>query len=80
MVGGSVGQSGLNVTAGAARWAAELLSGIWMLAILLLFSELVGQVAMATLAAVLIYAGWSTIKPREGCCRWPGPGRSPRSR
>jgi SulP family sulfate permease len=36
-----------------------------MLAILLIFSELVGEVAMATLAAVLIYAGWSTIKPRE---------------
>ena len=65
VVGGSVGQSALNVTAGArSRWAA-IFSGIWMLAILLIFSELVGEVAMATLAAVLIYAGWSTIKPRE---------------
>ena len=65
VVGGSVGQSALNVTAGArSRWAA-IFSGIWMLAILLVFSELVGEVAMATLAAVLIYAGWGTIKPRE---------------
>ncbi|GAA4747470.1 hypothetical protein GCM10023350_35400 [Nocardioides endophyticus] len=39
--------------------------GVWMIAILLVFSELVGEVAMATLAAVLIYAGWGTIKPRE---------------
>jgi SulP family sulfate permease len=65
VVGGSVGQSALNTTAGArSRWAA-IFSGVWMLAILLIFSELVGEVAMATLAAVLIYAGWGTIKPRE---------------
>lgn len=65
VVGGSVGQSALNTTAGArSRWAA-IFSGIWMVAILLVFSELVGEVAMATLAAVLIYAGWGTIKPRE---------------
>jgi sulfate permease, SulP family len=65
VVGGSVGQSALNVTAGArTRWAA-IFSGIWMLAILLAFSGLVGQVVMATLAAVLVYAGWGTIRPRE---------------
>ncbi|GAA1779276.1 hypothetical protein GCM10009795_026720 [Nocardioides hankookensis] len=65
VVGGSVGQSALNVTAGArSRWAA-IFSGIWMLAILLAFSGLVGEVVMATLAAVLVYAGWGTIRPRE---------------
>lgn len=64
-VGGSVGQTALNLTAGAAsRWAA-IWSGIWMGVILLAFSGLVGQVAMPTLAAVLIYAGIGALKPRE---------------
>jgi SulP family sulfate permease len=34
-------------------------------AILLVFAGLVGTVAMPTLAAVLIYAGWGSIRPRE---------------
>ena len=64
-VGGSVGQTALNLTAGAAsRWAA-IWSGLWMGVILLAFSGLVGQVAMPTLAAVLIYAGIGAIKPQE---------------
>ena len=64
-VGGSVGQTALNVAAGArSRWAA-ISSGLWMIAILLAFSTLVGEVAMPTLAAVLVYAGWGTIHPSE---------------
>lgn len=64
-VGGSVGQTALNLTAGAAsRWAA-IWSGIWMGVILLAFSGVVGLVAMPTLAAVLIYAGIGAIKPQE---------------
>lgn len=62
-VGGSVGQTALNVAAGArGRWAA-IWSGLWMVAILLLFSQLVGHVALPTLAAVLVYAGWRTVRP-----------------
>lgn len=64
-VGGSVGQTALNLTAGAAsRWAA-IWSGLWMGVILLAFSGVVGLVAMPTLAAVLIYAGVGAIKPEE---------------
>jgi len=64
-VGGSVGQTALNLTAGAAsRWAA-IWSGVWMAIILVAFSGLVGKVAMPTLAAVLIYAGARAISPRE---------------
>jgi SulP family sulfate permease len=64
-VGGSVGQTALNLTAGAAsRWAA-IWSGLWMGVILLAFSGVVGLVAMPTLAAVLVYAGTGAIKPRE---------------
>ena len=61
-VGGSVGQTALNVTAGArTRWAA-IFSGVWMLVILLFFARLVGEVAMPTLAAVLVYAAYSSLR------------------
>ena len=61
-VGGSVGQTALNVTAGArTRWGS-IFSGIWMIVILLVFSGIVGEVAMPTLAAVLIFAGVSSIR------------------
>jgi SulP family sulfate permease len=64
-VGGSVGQTALNLTAGAAsRWAA-IWSGVWMAVILVAFSGMVGKVAMPTLAAVLIYAGVKAISPGE---------------
>ena len=66
-VGGSVGQTALNVAAGArTRWAA-IWSGIWMLVILVAFAGVVGKVAMPTLAAVLIFAAiGATTAPRAG--------------
>jgi len=64
-VGASVGQTALNLTAGArTRWAA-VWTGIWMLVILVLLSGVVGRVAMPTLAAVLVYAGYRSLKPAE---------------
>ncbi|MFI6432410.1 SulP family inorganic anion transporter [Rhodococcus oryzae] len=64
-VGGSVGQTALNATAGArSRWGA-VFSGIWMLVILVLFSGLVGKVPMPTLAAVLIFAAVGSIRPAQ---------------
>jgi SulP family sulfate permease len=64
-VGGSVGQTALNVSAGAvSRWGA-IWSGIWMLAILVAFSGLVAEVLMPTLAAVLIYAAVGSLKPAQ---------------
>lgn len=61
-VGGSVGQTALNVSAGArSRWAS-IFSGLWMLAILVVFSGVVGVVAMPTLAAVLIYAAVGSVR------------------
>ena len=78
-VGGSVGQTALNVTAGArTRWAA-IWSGVWMLVILALFSGLVAKVAMPTLGAILIFAAVGSLKP----ARSPpsgAPGSPPRSR
>lgn len=64
-VGGSVGSTALNVTAGGrSRWSA-ISAGLWMAVILVAFSGLVGEVAMATLAAILIFAGVGSLRPRE---------------
>ncbi len=61
-VGGSVGSTALNVAVGArSNWAA-IFGGFWMLLIILAFSGLVGQVAMPTLAAVLIYSAAMSLR------------------
>lgn len=64
-VGGSVGETALNVSSGAkTRWAS-IWSGIWLALVLLVFSGLVGHVAMPTLAAVLIVAAVGSLRPAE---------------
>ncbi len=61
-VGGSVGQTALSVAAGArSRWAA-IFAGLWMAIILIALSGVVGQVVMATLAAVLIAAAVGSLR------------------
>jgi SulP family sulfate permease len=61
-VGGSVGTTTLAVSAGArTRWTA-IFAGLWMLVILVACSGLVGQVAMPTLGAVLVFAGLGAIR------------------
>ncbi len=61
-VGGSVGQTALNLAAGArGRWAS-IFSGLWLLAILVAFSGIVGKVVMPTLAAVLIFAAVTSLR------------------
>ncbi len=61
-VGGSVSQTALNLAAGArGRWAS-IFSGLWMLLILVLFSGVVGEIPITTLAAVLIFAAASSLR------------------
>lgn len=61
-VGGSVGQTALNVSAGArSRWGS-IFSGLWMLLILVVFSGIVGKIPIPTLAAVLIFAAVSSLR------------------
>jgi len=61
-VGGSVGQTALNISAGAqGRWAS-IFSGVWMMVILVAFSGVVGAVAMPTLAAILIVAAVGSLR------------------
>jgi sulfate permease, SulP family len=61
-VGGSVGQTALNVSAGARSRFGSIFSGVWMLVILVFLSGLVGHVAIPTLAAVLMYAAYSSLR------------------
>lgn len=64
-VGGSVGQTALNLAAGArTRWAS-IFSGLWMLIILVLFAGVVGRVMMPTLAGVLMVAAIGSLRPNE---------------
>jgi SulP family sulfate permease len=64
-VGGSVGQTALMIAAGGrTRWA-PILGGIWMLLFLVALSGVVGLVALPTLGAILIFAGYSALRPRE---------------
>ena len=64
-VGGSVGQTALNVTVGGrSRWAA-IWSGVWMLVILAVFSGLVAKIAVPTLGAILIFAAVGSLRPGE---------------
>jgi SulP family sulfate permease len=64
-VGGSVGQTALNVTVGGrTRWAA-IWSGVWMLVILAFFSELVAKIAVPTLGAILIFAAIGSLRLGE---------------
>lgn len=75
-VGGSVSQTALNVSAGAVgRWAA-IISGAFMLLVLVAFSDLAEQVAMPTLAAILIIASVGAIRPGQIAAVWRSGGRS----
>lgn len=69
-VGGSVGQTALNVSVGArTRWAA-IWSGLWMVVILVLFTGVVGKVAMPTLAAVLVFAAVGSVRTGTVATIW----------
>ena len=64
-VGGSVGQTALNVTVGGrSRWAS-IWSGVWMLIILAAFSGLVAKLAVPPLGAILIFAAIGSLRPGE---------------
>lgn len=64
-VGGSVGQTALNVSAGGrTRWAA-IWSGLWMLIILVIFSGLVAKIVVPALSAILIFAAVGSLRLAE---------------
>ncbi|MBP8293390.1 MAG: SulP family inorganic anion transporter [Caldilineaceae bacterium] len=61
-IGGAVGSTALNVSAGAkSRWA-NIFSGLIVVLAVLLFSRAVSVVAMPAMAGLLIVAGFQSIK------------------
>jgi SulP family sulfate permease len=64
-LGGSVGTSALNVSAGArTRWA-NFISGLVIVVVVLLFSQAVSFAAMPAMAALLIVAGIQSINIKK---------------
>jgi SulP family sulfate permease len=77
-LGGSVGTSALNVSAGArTRWA-NFFSGLVIVIVVLLFSQAVSFAAMPAMAALLIVAGIQSVKVEEVRDVW-NVGRGPRA-
>jgi SulP family sulfate permease len=69
-VGGSMGQSSLNVQAGArTRWAT-ILGGVLVLAIVLLLGSVVERVVMASLAVILVTAAVRAIDLTAASAVW----------
>gem|GEM_PF-3378585 len=64
-VGGSVGSTALNMTLGAKSRLASVLSGLWMIAIVLLFAPLVEQVPMPALTALIMMAGIGAVNVKD---------------
>ncbi|CCH88437.1 Sulphate transporter [Modestobacter italicus] len=60
--GASVSQSALNVQVGARSRLAGVFHGVFMLLVILVAAELVGQVPMPVLAAIMMVAGFSAIR------------------
>jgi SulP family sulfate permease len=64
-VGGSLSGTAISVISGArTRWAS-IFAGLWMAGIVVFIPDLVSQVAMPALGALLVVAGMSSVKPRD---------------
>jgi sulfate permease, SulP family len=69
-VGGSVGQTAINVSSGArGRWGG-IWSGLWILVILVALAAAVGRVPLPTLAAILMVAAARSIAPDRLVAIW----------
>ncbi|MEV6225519.1 SulP family inorganic anion transporter [Nocardia fluminea] len=69
-VGGSVGQTAINVSSGArGRWGG-MWSGLWILVILVALAGAVGKVPLPTLAAILMVAAARSIDPDRLAAIW----------
>ncbi len=64
-VGGSLSATALVHSGGVRSRAANILAGVTIAVALLLFSGLVGKLAMPALGGLLIVVGFGTLKPRE---------------
>ncbi len=63
--GGSLSRTAVNVSAGARTRLANVWAGLLVAVIMLLFSDLAGRIALASLSAHLILAAWTLVDPGE---------------
>jgi SulP family sulfate permease len=76
-IGGTMSETAVNVSAGArSRWA-NIFSGLFIIAIVLLLGSLVGRFPLPAIAALLIVAGYEAIDREEVLDVWDI-GRGPR--
>ena len=69
-VGGSLSATSFALVAGAGtRWAV-IFTGLWMAVIVLIIPSLVGYIAMPALGALLILAGFRSLKPSDISSVW----------
>ena len=61
-IGGTMGETSVNLSAGAKSRLANIFSGLLITVIVLLFGNLIQLVAMPTIAILLIVAGFESIK------------------
>ena len=64
-VGGSMSATSIVTNAGARSRIALIVAGLTMMVAVLLFSDLVGYIAMPALAGLLIVVGFRTLKPDQ---------------
>jgi SulP family sulfate permease len=69
-VGGSVSATSINVGAGARSRLSLVLAGIVMAVSIVVFGDLVSNIAMPALAGLLILVGYRTIKPEDLVAVW----------
>jgi SulP family sulfate permease len=69
-VGGSLSGTSFGLVAGArTRWAL-IFTGLWMAVIVLIIPGLVGYIAMPALGALLVLAGFRSLKPSDISSVW----------
>jgi len=69
-VGGSLSGTSFALVAGArSRWAL-IFTGLWMAVIVLIIPGIVGYIAMPALGALLILAGFRSLKPSDISAVW----------
>ncbi len=75
-VGGSMSATALNVQAGARSRISLVIAALVMVGTILTLADLVGRVAMPSLAGLLMVIGYRTVEPadlrsvwRTGRCR-----------
>lgn len=64
-VGGSIGSTALNVAAGARSRLSGILTGVWMLLIVIFFARYVEQVPMPALTVLIIIAGYGAVNLKD---------------